>query len=94
MGSGRRIHTRTWTPMFLGLFNRVAAEWTRIQNAKRLFMNYDYLYDDVVRAKPTVQMNAMKTTLKLVGIGNAHDGDSCWPLCFEPYVLRFRKVRR
>lgn len=46
-------------------------EFIRIRNENAIVMNYYRFYDDEVRAKTTVQINSMKTPLKIVGLDPA-----------------------
>lgn len=49
-----------------------------MKNGKAILYNYDFFHEDEVRARPTVQTNALKTALIVFGICHAHPKDYFW----------------
>lgn len=62
-----------------------------IRNGKALIIKYRYIYDNEVRARPTIQINALTMTLKLVGLGHTCAGDCRWAHRLRSAILLFIK---
>lgn len=62
-----------------------------IRNRKPIFMNNHCIHDCEVRAGPTVQINTIKTTLKLVAIGQAGTRDLRGAHSLASAILLFMK---
>lgn len=64
--------------VFWDFVHRTVLEIKKIQIEKAVFINYYCIYEDEVRARPSVQINGMKTKLKLIAIDHARAADCHW----------------
>lgn len=60
-----------------------------IRDGEAIFMKYFGIYDDEVRARTTVQIKAVKTTLKLFWIGHGRARDSWSAYDHESAIMLF-----